>query len=88
MSKTKLVRVTAICTEYFHHVVEVPVDLEEERVMEYYRDNGASGEFEYNGDPEWEWGYAEEVDDASGMKSVTNLVDKFQDEDGTIYEEL
>lgn len=80
MAKTKLVRITAICTEYLHHVVEVPADLDEDRVMEHYRDHGTNGEFERNGVPEWEWGYAEEVDDASDMKFVTNLVDTFQAE--------
>ena len=77
MSKTKLVRVTAFLTEAYEVTVKVPDHVDPDEVMEWYRDNGAWGEFELSGDPEWDWGEAELVDEPTTPTS--DLSDMFTD---------
>lgn len=56
LPKLKTVVVKASVIAEWTASVNVPEDWDEERVLEYYRENGASGEFsEDDRYPEWIW---------------------------------
>ena len=59
---TKIVRVVTHYTETLDVYVKVPAHVSDEDVMEYYKSNGANGEFEQQ-DASWDWDFAEEVDE-------------------------
>ena len=55
----KTVEVTATLTEQLSAYVEVPIDWTDEQVLDWYKENGANGEFQplRNGSwTDWEWG--------------------------------
>ena len=82
MADTKIIRVTAQCVEYYEHYVRVDANVNEDTVMQFYRDNGANGEFEYDGDPQWTWGYAEEADEEMVSEDeVDDMTDTIKEED-------
>ncbi len=56
MSGTRKVMVSAIMRTQYNAVVEVPEHVTDDEVLEYYRNNGASGEFvEDENSKDWEW---------------------------------
>ena len=81
MTDTKIIRVTAQCVEYYEHYVRVDANVNEDTVMQFYRDNGANGEFVYDGDPEWTWGDAYEVDiEPDDANDMTDTIKEEDDE--------
>ena len=58
----KTFRVTAHYTQYLSTEINVPDDWNEERLMQFYKDHGATGEFEEDPDNcDWTWGGAEQI---------------------------
>jgi hypothetical protein len=56
MSGTRKVAVSAIMKTQYNAVVEVPENVTDDEVLEYYRNNGASGEFVPDmNTQDWEW---------------------------------
>jgi hypothetical protein len=74
--KTRLVNVTATMISDLAATVRVPSDVTDDQVLEWYRDNGASGEFIEDGWGAWEWGSASsvetnEVEDGAAIHDLT-----------------
>ena len=61
----KVFTMAARLEEDYRYTMAVPDDWDAEDVREYYKENGANGEFEVDGMPCWEWGEATEIDDLS-----------------------
>lgn len=68
---TKRFYVRARLVDHMTALVEVPDDWTEEDVNDYYRDNGATGEFEVT-DSSWEWdfGFTEPCDDDFPLSNI------------------
>ena len=60
----KLIHVTATYTTEYIATVRVPEGTDEDEVLEWYKANGANGEFSEYDDGEWTWGEATEADES------------------------
>ncbi len=59
----KTFRVTAHYTQYLSTEINVPDDWNEERLMQFFKDHGANGEFDEDPhDCDWTWGCAKQID--------------------------
>lgn len=74
----KIFTITATATQNMSATVQAPDDWDEARVMQHYRDNGASGEFtddseDLFGGGGWEWGEATEETDMDESDTVDTI---------------
>ena len=65
--KTKVMAVTATMITDLVAYVRVPEEMTEDQLITWYRENGANGEFEENGNGGWEWQSAFDVTDANDI---------------------
>lgn len=65
----KTYEVKASSFTYYKHTVRVPAHISPDQIADYYRENGANGEFDETS-TDWSWDGVEETDDDSEAETI------------------